>query len=356
MNVPSQPWSLMKKIYKQVLPYVHEELNFWKERAEHIPNDELRTQALESIGSKTFHCEGGGIYALLSADDEWKAEVIRFIVAYQTISDYLDNLCDRSTSLDPEDFALLHRSMEHALTPGATLENYYALREDQNDGGYLHDLVQTCQTILAKLPNYDQIAGSLIELEVHYSNLQIHKHVVHEERVHRLQKWFTENEDQLPSMSWYEFSACAGSTIGIFCLVSYATNEEVSSDLVEKIKEGYFPWIQGLHIMMDYLIDQEEDKVGGDLNFCFYYESKEEMMDRLLHFFTKADEAAKALPHSKFHSLITRGLLGMYSTDAKVKNQPEVQNIFKKLMRAGGLPAYYFYWNSFVYRKVKTSS
>ena len=42
----------------------------------------------------------------------------------------------------------------------------------------------------------------------------------------------------------------------------------------EQIRNGYFPYIQGLHILLDYLIDQEEDKVGGDLNFCFYYENE----------------------------------------------------------------------------------
>ena len=41
---------------------------------------------------------------------------IKFIVAYQTISDYLDNLCDRSSSLDPQDFAALHESMGDALS------------------------------------------------------------------------------------------------------------------------------------------------------------------------------------------------------------------------------------------------
>lgn len=64
-------------------------------------NDELHSQAIASIEHKTFHCEGGGILALLA--NEHREECIRFIVAYQTISDYLDNLCDRSTSLDPND-------------------------------------------------------------------------------------------------------------------------------------------------------------------------------------------------------------------------------------------------------------
>ena len=131
--VPTQPISLMKKVYREVFPIVHRELAVWKQKAEEIPNEELRKQALASIQSKTFHCEGGSILALLSEGK--MEECIRFIVAYQTISDYLDNLCDRSTSLDPVDFRSLHDSMPDALRPGQPTKNYYQFREEQDDGG-----------------------------------------------------------------------------------------------------------------------------------------------------------------------------------------------------------------------------
>ena len=108
------PIKLMSKVYRHIIPAVHQELGYWRHRAESIPNEELRTQALASIEHKTFHCEGGAILALCAKDDYKKA--VKFIVAYQTISDYLDNLCDRSTSLDPMDFAALHESMQDALT------------------------------------------------------------------------------------------------------------------------------------------------------------------------------------------------------------------------------------------------
>ena len=117
MSVPQVPWTMTAKILFGVIPRVRHYLDYWKGRAAAIPNPELRRQALASIETKTFHCEGGALYALLAG--EHRDDAIRFIVAYQTISDYLDNLCDRSTSLDPEDFTALHESMLHALTPGA---------------------------------------------------------------------------------------------------------------------------------------------------------------------------------------------------------------------------------------------
>ena len=74
-----------------------------------------------------------------------------------------------------------------------------------------------------------------------------------------------------------------------------------------KIRNGYFPYIQGLHILLDYLIDQEEDKVGGDLNFCFYYENEKQLFHRLKHFMKEAESHTKNLPYKQFHQLINRG-------------------------------------------------
>jgi tetraprenyl-beta-curcumene synthase len=339
----------MWQVYVKILPAVHEELAYWKKRASEIPNVELRKQALASINHKTFHCEGGSILALLAKHDYKKS--IRFIVAYQTISDYLDNLCDRSTSLDPEDFSALHESMRDALSPINNGGNYYRKRNDQDDGGYLSDLVTTCQTVLGQIPAYKEIQSDLQILCNYYSNLQVHKHVVVHERVDRLQNWFNQYESSLPSMKWYEFSACSGSTLGIFCLVSYCMRDDFKKEDAIKLYNGYFPYIQGLHILLDYFIDQEEDRLGGDLNFCFYYESHEELFQRLTHFLSEADRYTEGLPNRKFHQLINRGLIGIYLSDEKVKQQPQVKKLARELIKKGGPISSFFYWNGRAYRR-----
>ena len=341
----------MSQVYRKVMPVVHRELAGWKAKAEAIPNKELRQQALASMNHKTFHCEGGSIMALAALDR--RDDAIEFIVAYQTISDYLDNLCDRSTSLDPEDFAALHEAMEDALTIGAEFRNYYRRREDQDDGGYLAALVNTCQSVLSRVPNYSYIASHLLELCRYYCDLQIHKHVSKEEREGRLKDWFSKNKGRLPEMGWHEFSACSGSTLGIFCLVSYALRQDFTDEDAQKIRDGYFPYIQGLHILLDYFIDQEEDRIGGDLNFCFYYKSEEEMLGRFIHFLNEADKHTRLLPDQKFHRLINRGLLGVYLSDNKVSQQKNVRSIARKFMRKAGSVSYFFYINGRLYRRVQ---
>jgi tetraprenyl-beta-curcumene synthase len=327
-------WLTAVKIILQVQPDVHRYLGAWTQMAETIPDAELRKQALMSIETKTFHCEGGAIYALLAGN--YYHEVLHFIVAYQTISDYLDNLCDRSTSLDPEDFRALHESMLHALTPGIAGVNYYRFRNEQNDGGYLSALVQTCQDMLSKLPSYPNITHSLHELVGYYCDLQVYKHVQVAERIPRLKAWFDDNREQLPEMNWNEFAACTGSTLGIFCMVAYASSDNCSIDLAQRVKNAYFPWVQGLHIMLDYLIDQSEDRAGGDLNFCSYYHDNNEMLTRLKYLYAQAEISVAHLPDASFHSMVNRGMVGMYLADRKARQQKEVWIVAKEILQNGG--------------------
>jgi tetraprenyl-beta-curcumene synthase len=351
MSFSMMPISLMSRVYRKIFPAVHHELAYWRGRANQIPNPELRKQALASIGSKAFHCEGGAILALMANEHYKKA--VKFIVAYQTISDYLDNLCDRSTSLDPNDFRTLHQSMKDALSKNALSGNYYRLREDQDDGNYLNDLVETCRSFFQELAHYDVIKDYLEELCQYYCDLQVHKHVISDERVPRLKEWFQGFQDSLPKMEWYEFSACSGSTLGIFCLISYAMREDFQEKDATHIRNGYFPYIQGLHILLDYFIDQEEDRIGGDLNFCFYYENQEKLFKRLKHFVIEADRYTEELPHKKFHQLINRGLLGVYLSDEKVRKQKNVRKLAKEIIKTGGGISYFFYINGLTYRALQ---
>jgi tetraprenyl-beta-curcumene synthase len=351
MTVPRNLAAMTTRIFLDVRPRVHHHLEGWRARAGAIPDRELRRQALASIRTKAFHCEGGGIYALLAG--EAFEEAVRFIVAYQTISDYLDNLCDRSTSLDPDDFRALHESMPQALVPGAALTQHYRLRTERDDGGYLADLVRTCQGVLGKVASYGAIAPGMLRLAGLYGDLQVHKHVRLEERVPRLAAWFEEHRDGVPELRWNEFAAATGSTLGIFCLVSSAFREDFTAERAGQVEKALFPWVQGLHILLDYLVDQEEDRQGGDLNFCTYYSGGDDLRERLSWLFLRAEEAVRGLPDAPFHRMIIRGLLGLYLADRKVGGQASVRRMVRDLIGLGGPAALFFYLHCWAYRRFR---
>ncbi|MCC3376380.1 tetraprenyl-beta-curcumene synthase family protein [Cohnella sp. REN36] len=346
---PRGPFSLMVRVYKYILPGVKEALAGWRKVAEAIPDPELRKQALDSMTDKEFHCIGGAVYA--AANLERRDVLIPLIVALQTISDYLDNLCDRSTSLDPDDFRLLHQSMLDAVTPGAPLSNYYALRTEQDDGGYLGQLVQCCQACASRLPAYSQVQSYVRELVTLYGDLQVYKHISHDCRERELLAWWETHAHAYPGLKWNEFAAATGSTLGMFMLFLAASDEKLSPKIGKDIRESYFPSINGLHILLDYLIDQAEDEVGGDLNFCSYYDSQEELDDRLQRMVGAARESADRLPFSRFHRMIVEGLVALYLSDPKVKGQQSVRRTARLLMKGSPWTRVFFWLNSHLIRK-----
>ncbi len=353
MNVKPirHPWQLLYRVYRYVKPLLEREFAAWYKRAGEIPDSELRKQALASMDTKKFHCEGGAVYAaqVISYADK----LVPLIVAYQTISDYLDNLCDRSTSLDPQDFRQLHLSMQDALTPDAPVRDYYRYREEKDDGGFLAALVRTCQEQIKTLPSYATIQRRALTLSRLYSDLQVYKHIAHDKREAELLAWWEQYRPSYPELYWQEFAAVTGSTIGIFALFALATEPRLDSQKIAAIDSAYFPWICGLHILLDYLIDLEEDRAGGDLNFVSYYRSDEEALDRLQFFVQQAKESVGRLPNPAFHRMIVDGLVAFYLADRKVnRRQPQIYTIAKKLMRqASGVTPFLFYLNSLLVRR-----
>lgn len=348
-RVPESSFKLMHRVYKYILPEVNIELRKLRRLAEQIPDPELRTQALQSMESKKFHCQGGAIYAAMNLDERYV--LIPLIVALQTISDYLDNLCDRSTSLDPDDFRLLHQSMLDAVNPSAPVKDYYALRQERNDGGYLHHLVKLCQHCVSMLPSYAAAQPYVTELVGLYSDLQVYKHIRKDLREERLLAWWDKYAGRYPGLYWNEFAAATGSTLGMFMLFSAASDETLRPEDAEAIKNIYFPHVCGLHIMLDYFIDQEEDRAGGDLNFCHYYDSQHQLVERIVTIVNRAREDVKKLPAAGFHRLVIEGLLALYLSDPKVRSQTDVLAASRKLMKRSPLTRLFFLVNSIWIRR-----
>ncbi|WP_100399940.1 tetraprenyl-beta-curcumene synthase family protein [Bacillus sp. FJAT-44742] len=351
MKVPTQPWTILYKLNKETIPAAHYFLKEWKKKASVIPNQELREQALDSLSKKYFHCEGGSAFGLLAGQRQ--NQVIQFMVAYQTICDYLDNLCDQSESLDPNDFRTLHDALDDALTPGAELKNYYYYREEQEDGGYLHSLIETCQNTLRTFPGFPMAQEDMRELSSYYQDLQVYKHVKKEEREPLLKEWYKKHEDVMPDLTWYEFSSATASTLGVYTLAGYAARGEGTPWLFSNIKNAYFPAVQGLHILLDYFIDQEEDHADDELNFINYYGNEDEMVHRMHFFMDKVKTSIERLPDQKFHQLIYQGVIAIYLTDNKVQLNKEMKETAKQIVRFGGLSSRFFYVNSWVFRKIK---
>ncbi|QEK10897.1 tetraprenyl-beta-curcumene synthase family protein [Crassaminicella thermophila] len=317
-----KPFIQSKLIYqfvKSVFPQVKKELSYWQTYASKIPDKILSYQAISSIQKKSFHAQGGCIYSLYY--NQINLKLIKFIVALQTISDYLDNLCDRAGIEDEKSFLQLHQAITDALRPDNRFFNYYNTYPHNNDGGYLYHLVSTCKSYIRTLPSYHLVQEKVLYLGKLYGEMQSYKHINKNKREEAMNNWSNKYIQIHKDLSIWEFSAAAGSTLGIFLLCTIAQSKDLEEKEVQKIMDAYFPWVCGLHILLDYFIDEQEDLYTGDLNFLSYYKDPSEKEKRLIYFLKQSLYKTLNLKNPLFHRTVIEGLLAMYLSDTKITLQ-----------------------------------
>ncbi|SDI53346.1 tetraprenyl-beta-curcumene synthase family protein [Natribacillus halophilus] len=348
-SIPANPVKIIQRAKKETLPKARQQLEFWKREGEDIKDKEIREQATWTVSDKTFHCEGGSILALLAGDNQ--DAYIKFMVAYQSICDYLDTLCDKNDARNPDDFRSIHQALLDSLEPRGQLGNYYQYRPGFADDGYLEKMVTSCREAIVKFPGFSAMKEDMKEVSQYYIDFQVYKHVDEDRREDLLFKYYSDNKDLVPGMRWYEFSCAVASTLALYCLAAYAASGARTKEESKRIKETYFPWVQGLHIMLDYFIDQEEDRRENEMNFVAYYENKKDMLERFKYIDHEATKRLKGLPDEKFHLLIKKGLYALYLSDDKVKANEEYRKDAKEIIKLGGKQAAFFVQNLWVFKR-----
>jgi tetraprenyl-beta-curcumene synthase len=302
----------------------------WLPRARTIPDPTLRAHAVEAITTKWFHCDGGAAYAIGAERSRY---LLSAIVSLQTISDYLDTVCDRGNSADGADYRRLHEAMLDAVRTRPIVGGYYALHPEQDDGGYLSALVLATRNALARLPGYPVVEPRVVELVSRYNDLQQFKHLrPRSAGVAAMERWYAERE--IPGLDWWEYAAACGSTLGMFGLFRLAAGGKPAPAEIDALAGAYVPWICGLHILLDYFIDQAEDQAVGEVNLVGPYRDEDERRRRLLLFIDEARSRAAKAPDPALHRWVVEGLPGFYLADPKA-DLPNHAETSRALLAAG---------------------
>ena len=283
-----------------------------------IPDNNLKTEALKSLSTKTFHCYGASFYAYL-VEKEKQSLFFQFMTSYQTLCDYLDNLVDQTDLISEYRFRQLHQSLIHVFT--FEDETCYLYQNEYQDAGYLAVLIRRCQLVLKQIPDYQTLAPHLIEMASLYCDLQVYKHLNPSTREIKLKYFARKFECMYPNLTWYEFSAASGSTLYIFALIANAFSpikKQLSIDVLHTI---YFPGIQQVHIMLDYFVDLAEDEREGELNFFAQYENKTVGLEQLWNCYMKTHQQLLNLKGAQFHAMILDGLMALYLAEGRLQNE-----------------------------------
>ena len=313
-------WTATARYLGAVVPRAGRELALIRERAARIPDPLLREQALASIDGKAYHVQGGCILATFMRGEAAR-RYIAIVAAIETIYDYLDNLCDRLPGVTQQAFATLHAALIDALDDRRVPIDYYRDGPSGDDGGYLRSLVEAARDGLRVLPNYHAVRDNLVEVARFYADLQVLKHGPAGVRERACDAWYARNRERFPGLAWWEFAAACGSSLPVFALIELASRDRLDPAEIDATLTAYFPGVSAVHILLDYFIDQAEDREHGELNFVACYASSAEAVTGLRRLVTATLARVRLLAGAARHRFLVEAMCVFYLTHPKVFEQ-----------------------------------
>jgi tetraprenyl-beta-curcumene synthase len=271
----------------------------------------LRRLALLTQRVERGNYEGAAAYAAL-VPREYRARVVRAVVAFQTTYDYVDTLAEQPSDDPIANGRQLHLALLTALDPGSDHADYYEHSSGSRDNGYIRQLVQACRDALCTLPSYAAVAQPALHAASTIVTYQSLNHEQCGDGPRALAKWGAAVAPPDSGLRWWEAAAGGASSTTVFALIAAAARPGLSAAETVATHEAYFPWISALHVLLDSLIDVTKDLEHDHHNLIEHYSSPAEAAHRLGWIAARAVHAAEALPDGARHALIVAAMTSFY--------------------------------------------
>jgi tetraprenyl-beta-curcumene synthase len=161
----------------------------------------------------------------------------------------------------------------------------------------------------------------LLEIGRYYADLQTFKHQAAERRESVCDAWYERHRQRFPGLYWWEFAAACGSSMPVFALIYLAAQPTLEQSEIDLTLGAYFPNVSAVHILLDYFIDQAEDREHKELNFVACYASSAEAVERVRRLVATTALRVRALAHGARHDFVLRAMCLFYLTHPKVFEQ-----------------------------------
>ncbi len=328
-----------------VFPRVCLHIARWQRLARRIPDPVLRDLALAALQEKRGNIEGAAAFAAFAP---WprRAAVTRATCAFQAAYNLLDMLGEQPSADPVLDGRRLHNALLYALgwpsptpragelDPGVQALDWYEHHPQREDGGYLSELLQECRNAFASLPAYRAAAPAAraaAERIVAFQSLNLSEaQGDHTE----LEQWARNATPAGAGLQWWETAAAAGSSLGVHGLIGAAADRALDERQAAALERAYFPWIGGLHSLLDNLIDKREDEAAGHRSLVEYY-GPERAAQRMRWMAEQAAAVAQELAHSSRHTVMLAAMIGNYLSSPEA-HSPELDPVSQAVLQTTG--------------------
>lgn len=330
--LPAQIWGVLNATLRQLgwgLPAAAREIASWRARAQTIRDEPLRADALEALRDKRPNIEGAALFWILPVPR--LPELLRLLVTYQTLWDYLDTANERAAHAGHANGLQLHRALVAALDPSEPTSEYYALHPWREDTGYLDALVSACRDICETLPAHDTVRPAIRQAATRCAVQALNHLPDPEVRDAALRAWAV-REHPTDAAPWFELTASASASVTPYALLAYATARFPETDEILRIREAYESVSLAI-AMLDSYADLHEDVLTGSHSYLGHYASPDDARQRLREIIAETTDSVRSLANGERHAVLVASMVALYLT----KGNPRTLTCDRAhLARAGG--------------------
>lgn len=292
------------------LAAVAREARNWKAQAVEIPDPLLRGDALDSLTRKRGHTDGAALFCTIPRARS--PDLLRLLVAYEIIWDYLDCVNERGASAGQDNGRQLHLALVDALDLTRPISDYYEHHPQKHDGGYLRTLVEVCRESCRKLPSYWTIRPLLAREAFRAQVLATNHDLDPARRDADLRRWAADEFPTTSDATWYELTGAASASLTVHALLALGAEPECDGLGASRICAAYFPWISAATTMLDSYVDQVEDLANGDHSYVSHYPTPALANARIGELVERCLLEARSLHEGERHTVIAACMVAMY--------------------------------------------
>jgi tetraprenyl-beta-curcumene synthase len=313
------------------LPAVTHEVRRWRDLARKIPDAPIREDALGALGRKRGQTDGAALFS--TVPQARNLAVLRLLVAYQLIWDFLDSAHERAP--DQANGRQLHLALIDALDPDRPIRDYYRLHPWREDNGYLRALVDVCRECCVRLPSYGRVRPLVVREAIRAQVCPINHDLDPRRRDSTLEAWAAREFPAGQEASWFELTGAASAGLTIYGLLVLASEPACTDDEIARTHGTYFPWGSTLATMLDSYVDQIEDAANDDHIYISHYPTPETATRHVCLFIRRCLREAKSLKDGERHAVIAASMFAMYlSKDSALT--PATRETTRRMVEAGG--------------------
>jgi tetraprenyl-beta-curcumene synthase len=282
----------------------------WRALAAEIPDRSIREDALSALRCKRGQTDGAAMFATLPRARN--PSLLRLLVAYQIIWDFLDSVSERGAGAGQANGRQLHLALIDALDPSRPLSDYYLHNPWREDGGYLNALVNACRESCAALPCYERVRDLVLEEAGRAQVLAINHDLDPSRRDAMLEAWAHREFPHGHEATWFELSGASSAGLSIFALLALASEPTCGESEIARTRSAYFPWVSSLAAMLDSYVDQADDAAKGEHSYIAHYPTPELAIEHVCLMVRRCLSEVRSLQSGEKHALIVTSMAAMY--------------------------------------------